>query len=406
MAEPAAAVGGGVVAKALGGLFVSGLIMALPGAMLPVWRHHIESNFLSIGACFLAQIAGLVSAPFWAARALRARDLANGMCLASIVATMGLLMVVLFAPPYHAAWRVAGLFVAGSAAGLMNLSVFRAVSAAYERQPAATVNLAGVFFGLGSLLSAVVVSAGYYFYEAPSSLFLLVLLPLCGVPLCLRWRVGVPAIEGRLTWKAAVEDFRNPAAILLALLLFFECGNEGALAGWLPLYLIRITGCSPALAIFLLALFWLALLVGRIIAQALLKRIRHSRMLLWSVSLGMFGCLILAFTNNLFGAVTGVLLCGGAFSMIIPLAVERIGDRFPYFRIGMFNGIFSIALVGGGLAPASLGLFAYLFGINVVMILPAVGSVMVLVLVLLIFLEAHLHAARVAALDAESGGDS
>jgi len=108
----------------------------------------------------------------------------------------------------------------------------------------------------------------------------------------------------------------------------------------------------------------------------------------------MFGCLILAFTNNLFGAVTGVLLCGGAFSMIIPLAVERIGDRFPYFRIGMFNGIFSIALVGGGLAPASLGLFAYLFGINVVMILPAVGSVMVLVLVLLIFLEAHLHAAR------------
>jgi len=56
-----------------------------------------------------------------------------------------------------------------------------------------------------------------------------------------------------------------------------------------PLYLIRITGCSPALAIFLLALFWLALLVGRIIAQALLKRIRHSRMLLWSVSLG---CLV------------------------------------------------------------------------------------------------------------------
>jgi hypothetical protein len=116
------------------------------------------------------------------------------------------------------------------------------------------------------------------------------------------------------------------------------------------------------------------------------------------VSVGVFGCLILASTNNLFGAVTGVLLCGGGFSATLPLAIERIGSRFPYFHPGFFNGIFSIALTGGALAPASVGLYAHWLGsenwlgINVVLAVPMIGSMIVLLLALLIFLEAHLTA--------------
>ena len=84
-------------------------------------------------------------------------------------------------------------------------------------------------------------------------------------------------------------------------------------------------------------------------------------------------------------------------SAVLPLAFERIGDRFPHFRPGFSYGIFSIALTGGLLAPASIGLYAYWFGIGVVMALPLAGSIMVLLLVLLIFLEARLHAAAKAA---------
>ena len=77
---------------------------------------------------------------------------------------------------------------------------------------------------------------------------------------------------------------------------------------------------------------------------------------------------------------------------MLPLTFERIGDRFPYFRPGFSYGIFSIALTGGLLAPASIGLYAYWFGIDVVMVVPMCGSILVLLLVLLIFLEARLHA--------------
>jgi len=121
---------------------------------------------------------------------------------------------------------------------------------------------------------------------------------------------------------------------------FFQFGNEGAIGGWLALFLTQKIGMSPASSIFLLALYFAALLAGRILAQVLLRSVGHGRMLFGSVLMGLFGCLMLAFTTNSFGAVTGVLLCGAAFSAVLPLAFERIGDRFPYFRPGFSYGIF------------------------------------------------------------------
>jgi fucose permease len=195
------------------------------------------------------------------------------------------------------------------------------------------------------------------------------------------------------SWRDVLGDFKSPAAILFALLLFFQFGNEGALAGWLALFLTQRLGASPATSLFLLALYFAALLIGRIVAQWLLPRVRHGRLLTGAVGLPMFACIVLLQTNNLFGATVGVLLAGGGFSVILPLVMEKIGDRFPYYHPGFFNGIFSLALTGGLLAPASLGYAAHFLGIGVVMGLPLAGSIFVVVLLLLILLESRLSAA-------------
>ena len=102
-----------------------------------------------------------------------------------------------------------------------------------------------------------------------------------------------------------------------------------------------------------------------------------------------FGCVILFATNNSFGAILGTLLIGGAFAPIYPLVIERIGDRYPEYHPGFYNGIFSLAMAGGMLAPCVLGLFAQLWGIQVVMGLPLVGSLIVFVLLILLWIEAY-----------------
>ncbi len=63
----------------------------------------------------------------------------------------------------------------------------------------------------------------------------------------------------------------------------FHLGNEWAIAGWLPLFLSQRLGMSPQTAILILALYWLALLIGRVAAQWILSHMRHGRMLTFSV---------------------------------------------------------------------------------------------------------------------------
>jgi fucose permease len=93
-------------------------------------------------------------------------------------------------------------------------------------------------------------------------------------------------------------------------------------------------------------------------------------------------------TDNRFGAVLGVVLAGLSFAAIYPLVVERIGVRFPYYHPGFFNGVFSFGLVGGLLAPAPAGYLAEHFGLGIVMLFPAAGTCMVLLLSVLIWAEA------------------
>ena len=95
-------------------------------------------------------------------------------------------------------------------------------------------------------------------------------------------------------------------------------------------------------------------------------------------------------TNNWFGAVTAVLLIGAGYASIYPLVAEAIGRRFPYYHPGFFNGIFSIALVGGLAAPATLGYAASEMGIGVVIGIPLIGTITVIALLLLIWLESKI----------------
>jgi fucose permease len=147
---------------------------------------------------------------------------------------------------------------------------------------------------------------------------------------------------------------------------------------------------SPSDALLLLGAFWMALTLGRLLVQAILPVVSHFMLLFGSAVAALSGCLILGLTNNAFGAWFGTLLVGFGFAPIYPLAVERIGTRFPHYHPGFFNGVFSAGLTGGMLAPATIGYAGEFFGIRVVALLPALGTFIVVVLVLVIWLEAKL----------------
>jgi FHS family glucose/mannose:H+ symporter-like MFS transporter len=378
--------------KALAGFFVSGILLGFLGAIVPAWGHHLQPEYWMVGLYFVALILGVLASVRLARRLMEKLGLARTLSLACALASLALFDLAFFSPPYIGWWRLPAILILGTAAGLLHTAIFHAISPMYRQDPAATVNLGGILFGLGCFSVALLISRTFYFYTAAAIQIWIALIPAFFALVYARTNFAPQKPSTEPHAGAVLAEIKSPGAVLFSLVLFFQFGNEWAIAGWLPLFLSQRLGMSPADSVLILALYWMALLVGRLVAQWMLPLVRHTRLLVGSVLMAMFACTILLDTNNSFGAVSGVLLLGAAFAPIYPLVVEKIGHRFPYYHPGFYNGIFSFAMVGGLLAPSMLGYFVWLLDVRAVMELPLVGSMIVFVLLALIWLEARLSA--------------
>lgn len=375
---------------ALAGFLVSGLLLSFPGAILPAWGYHVRPSYSFIGNCFLAVNAGLLVSVFIAARLLKRKGIRFVVALAYVIAFGTLISLSFTSPPVAEFWRLPGLTGVGFASGLLNTAIFHAISPAYRHDPAATVNLAGSFFGFGSFAVVLLIAVTFNYYTVSAILIFIAVIPALFLSTCLKEGLSGEIPLRRRSIREVALEFTLPSAILFSLLLFCQFGNEWAIAGWLPLFLIERLGVSPTVALIMLMVYWLALVIGRLTVQAILPYVHHGKLLLASSMGAMFGCVILTFTNNRFGAVAGILLLGSGFAPVYPMVVERIGKRFPHYHPGFFNGIFSIALTGGMLAPATLGYAGEYFGVRVMTALPMLGTAIVLLLVVAIWVEDRL----------------
>jgi fucose permease len=369
------------------------LLLSFVGAILPSWGYHLRSDFTTVGDYFLSVNVGLVVSLWLAQKVLPRRGIRFELVLACGLAAASFLALALSPPPFPAEWRLAGLFGLGLSAGLLDAAILELIAPLYSRDRARAVNFAGTLFGCGCLLTALLVAGTYYVYTVASILIFFALIPALYAGAYLRSKFPSGPVISRPSIRQVMADFRTPGAVLFALLLFFQFGNEWSIAGWLPLFLIRRLGISPETSLFMLALFWTSLLIGRLVAQPVRNRVSQGLLLTGSLLSALLGCIVLASTTNRFGAVMGILFAGGGFASIYPLVIEKIAHRFPYYHPGFYNGIVSLAFSGGMLAPWSLGHFADAWGIQAIMILPLAGTLIVFMLLLLILLEAKLSGA-------------
>jgi fucose permease len=368
----------------LGALMVSGFLLALPGGLLPLWGYHLSPEFGIAGNYFLFLGVGIAAggalAQKLATRISLDRLLAGGCALSAIA----LVLIAFAAPPAQLWYQAGALLVAGIAAGLVNTAVFEGASSGYESNPASITLTGGIFFGAGSVMAALVLAQAFEEGGASRPLLFAAVVPAAAAIWFTRCRISRIEVT-EISIDQSVRDLRSALAILFALLLFFQFANEWLLAGWLPVFLIDRMGMSPTSAVDLLAIYWIALTGGRIVATKLLPVVRHGRMLGLSAFCALFGCSLIAFGSRV-GVVVGLLLTGAGFSAIYPLAAERIASRFSYYHPGYFNGIFTFALMGGILAPFVLGHVAMGSGLSAIPVAAMAGSCAVFALVLLIWL--------------------
>ncbi len=369
----------------LSGFFVSGVLMGLPGALLPLWDFHIHPDFGTAGNLFLALglgvLAGGITGRRLDAKFAPAQVLSGGCFLSAI----SMLALSLCGPPVSPWLQAVVVLLSGCAAGLVNTAILEGLTPWYEEDPAGTSLLGGTFFGAGS--TAIAWLLWQVLDSASPARWLAVAAVIPAAAGVLYSRLTLQKTEpGTRSQLHAREELRSGLAIMFALLLFFQFGSEWAIAGWLPVLLIDRLGISPSSGVGMLTLYWFVLTMGRLIASRFLPHVSPSRLLALSAFCAFFGCLVLYFASNSFGVVFGLIVIGTGFSSIYPLSAERIGQRFSHYHPAYFNGIFSFALLGGMTAPWSLGHLAAGATLQILPLAVLLSSLTVFALILLIWL--------------------
>lgn len=322
---------------------VLGACLTLPGTLLPLLVQEFGIRLVEAGSMFALQgvgylLAVLVAGPLIGRVGLRAALVGSLLTSAGGFAAFGL----------ASGWLsgAATILVAGLGFGLMEVATNTLLIIAGGARRANVLNLAHLFFGIGSFTAPALVARAVAAGTSWRALFAVAggLAGLVGVGWRLLPEVGAVAQPAAPT-SVRRSGSRSPLALLLAVLLAMYVGAEIGIGSWLTKYLTAVRSFSLTEAGGALSLYWLGLAAGRLALSLLAHRVRDEAVLL-ALTLVTVAALASAL---LVASPALAVLCFGAtglgFSGIFP-AVMALGGRHHLEDVA---GVTSVLVAGAGI---------------------------------------------------------
>lgn len=377
--------------RALLAFALLGIILATPNLAFLAWSTAAETEYAALGNYFLTMNIGLLAGLRLSQYINQHYSLRSVFVSGCLLATLSLTgLTVLSTSDLHP-WRLVAFAFLGISASFLQTGIAASLARLYAHSASAVLTLALTLLGLGicltDLLGAILLNV-----TRPLSI-------LAG-PAVLPALWLVPYVQ-RLTRSSPPEppthstpsSLRYPAAVLLSLLLFVQFANEWVLINWLPLFMSRQVGQSPARALLMVALFAAALTIARLAGFNRIKRRGTKRLVLYSLIATFFGSVFLATTNNVLGSLIGVSLVALGAGLVLPVAVRYLQSRQPVFDPSSYSGLFTLALTGALLGSWAVGHLAELNSLRILMLLPLFGNWVAAILLGLLRLESKLASA-------------
>lgn len=328
------------------GFIGSGLVTTLLGTVLPIitksWQLSDRRAAVFFFVQFAASTIGVLLSPvvlrFVGAKSLFA--IGYGLMAFGIgcFAARGFTLAIICAAMY------------GSAIGLTIPSTNLMVAALFPQRRTAALNLLNMVWGIGAVVCPPLLGALLEVFSLKVSLA--VLGSLVGFVVL---AIAVWFRQPDVSTAHNVAKPEVPALMLVSfgLLFFLYVGTEACVYGWIAL-LTQRSGGSTALWISAPALFWAALIVGRLVAaaQAKLTDANLARVSLTVTFVGI--CCILLAPSPIWvvlGSVISGFGCGPVYPSVIAALVRRseeLGTTAPQW-------MFALAGLGGAILPWVIG---------------------------------------------------
>jgi len=302
--------------------FVNGAVIGTWVAQIPWVQERFNLTKAAMGLVIVGMsIAVILAFPF-AGQAVVKHGSQRMTRLGGIACALAVNLAVL-AP--HPVLVAAGLFVLGASSATMDVSM-NSHGVKVERdlgRPIMSSLHAGWAFGgmAGAALAAAGAAAGL---DGHVRVLIASVLLLAAVVFLTR-RLG----EGSRAEGDEAAGFRLPSrsVVLLATLCLLVMVTEGAMADWGGLYLRQDLGASAALAALAYSFFTAGMTVGRVVGDAINRRIGPVALLRWGALLTGIPLGAMLLIGHPAAALIGLFLVGLGVANGVPLMFSAAGSR-------------------------------------------------------------------------------
>lgn len=368
--------------SACAGMFVFGIVLAILGTIfgLPEMRARLSVNLAQQGDIFLALFFGVFLSTLIVGPIVD--HFGNKAVLAISAALVALALAGFAAVHSYATAALAG-FVLGFGGGGLNTSTNALVADLFTEDRGARLNILGMFFGFGALFVPLLAALITGTFTIPQLLLgAAVLAALLAVAYLLLSFPAASEASG-FSLLSSIRAAGIPGVMLFAALLFFQSGNESSIGGWTSTYVGTI-GAPPATATWVLAAYWAALMLGRLVGAKLLGSMTKSNLVLASGIGSAIGAGILLMSMSIAMMAVGAVVIGFSFAAIYPTTLAIAADRYQRQAGTIFGLLFAVGLIGGMGFPWALGHISQRFGVRSGMVLPLAGALAITAIALLI----------------------
>ncbi|PYX00161.1 MAG: hypothetical protein DMG86_13015 [Acidobacteria bacterium] len=170
---------------------------------------------------------------------------------------------------------------------------------------------------------------------------------------------------------------------ILGALFFIYVGTESSIGGWVASYARRIDTGSGTFWALTPSFFWGALLLGRALAPALLRRVGETTLASAGLVLASLGVLVLLIANSLAVVVVAASVAGLGLASVFPINIAMLSQWFGEMASHVGPMMFALSSLGGATVPWLVGALSSRFGsLRVGLTVPLLGSVVMLFLYL------------------------
>ncbi|MGH9397671.1 MAG: MFS transporter [Terriglobia bacterium] len=333
---------------------LSGIVTTLLGPILPILSARWSLTNAQAGYFFASQFIGSMVGvglssllvPRWGYR--RTLVIAFAM-MCSGVGTVELV-----------SWRtsLASVFLYGIGLGLSIPATNLLVSDLFPDRRAAALNILGLAWGVGAIASPALTALALRTHNARSLFFGLAGTAAC-MAVCLAWNRGIQAGSQERSSKPSKlvgpSVWRSPLIPVLALMFFLYVGTENALSGWVATYAKHLSSGAGMAWLFAPSCFWAALLLGRAIAPAVLRRVADLKLMILGLLAAACGITTILAASTLTGIFLGVALSGLGLASVFPITIAALSHCFGVMATRVAGIMFAVAALGGATLPWLVG---------------------------------------------------